>query len=203
MANSVVLRPARPEPAEGEAFARYVEIAADDLFRVLFGARSQPIIARAYLRPGHDLSHEHVVFAEKSGSLVGMVSGYTASQHRDTSDSELMKAAGVAGWIRMLALTPFAYGLLRFMNRLDDGDFYVQAIAVDESTRGEGVGSQLLDLAEQRARDASCRRLTLDVSSTNAGARRLYERRGMTVEAESPGIAFVPDSSVYRMVKAL
>jgi ribosomal protein S18 acetylase RimI-like enzyme len=112
-----------------------------------------------------------------------------------------MKAAGFLRSIRVLALTPFTLGLIRFMNGLDDGDYYVQAVAVDASSRGAGVGSKLLDLSEQRARAAQCRRLVLDVSCTNAAAKRLYGRRGMTVVAESPGITFVPDSSVLRMVK--
>ena len=203
MTDSVVFRPAKSDPAEGKAFAQYLETAADDLFPVLFGTRAEAIIARAYSNPGHDLSYEHVVFAEKAGNLVGMVSGYTAAQHRQSADAELLRAAGFIRSIRMLALTPFAFGLIRFMNRVDDGDYYLQAVAVDESTRGEGVGSQLLDLAEERARDVACRRFVLDVASTNAGARRLYERRGMTIAAESPAIAFVPDSSVYRMEKRL
>ncbi|MDJ0664224.1 MAG: GNAT family N-acetyltransferase [Acidimicrobiia bacterium] len=203
MTGSVVLRPARPDPEEGKAFACYVETAADHLFRVMFGAGAESVLARAFMTSGHDLSYEHVVFADRSGSLVGMISGYTEAAHRKSADSEIMKAAGVLRSARMLALSPLSRGLVRFMDRLDDGDFYVQAVGVDQSARGEGVGSQLLDLAEERALGASCHRLVLDVACTNTAARRLYERRGMEVVAESPAIVFVPDSSVYRMAKQL
>jgi ribosomal protein S18 acetylase RimI-like enzyme len=203
MADPVLLRPATSDLEEGMAFARYFETATDGLSRLLFGARAEQIVAKAYLSPGHDLSHEYVTFAQKDEAIVGMLSGYTASQHRRSSDSAVTKAAGPLGSIRMLAVTPFALRWGRFMNRLDDGDYYVQAVAVDDDARGQGIGSQLLDLAENTAIGAGCSRLALDVACTNASAQRLYERRGIAVAAQSPGIAFVPDSSVLRMVKQL
>jgi ribosomal protein S18 acetylase RimI-like enzyme len=70
---------------------------------------------------------------------------------------------------------------MRILDRLEDGDFYLQAIAVDESARGQGIDSILLNLVEERAGAAGCSRICLDVSAGNVGARRLYERWGMTV----------------------
>ena len=203
MAEAVTLRPATSDLEEGIAFARYFESATDGLSQFLFGAGAEQTIAEAYVSPGHDLSYEYVTFAEMDGAIVGMLSGYTASEHRRSSDSAVIKAAGPLRALRMLAVTPLAFQWGRFMNRLDDGEYYVQAVAVDEIARGLGIGSQLLDLAESKAINSGCGRLVLDVACTNSGARRLYERRGMTAEAESPSIAFVPDSSVYRMAKQL
>jgi hypothetical protein len=42
-----------------------------------------------------------------------------------------------------------------------------------------------------------------DVAENNAGARQLYERRGMTVEATSPSILLLPNTRAQRMVKPL
>jgi ribosomal protein S18 acetylase RimI-like enzyme len=72
-------------------------------------------------------------------------------------------------------------------------------VAVDPARRGAGIGSVLLDHAEQAARTTGCRRIVLDVAVDNEGARRLYARRGMAIEARSPTIPFTSGNAVYRM----
>ena len=74
--------------------------------------------------------------------------------------------------------------LMRIIDSIADGDFYVGAIAVDKELRGDGVGSVLMDFFEERARASGSTRLSLDVSAKNEGARRFYERRGMNVESQ-------------------
>ena len=197
-----VLRAARPEIGDGEEFARYLNIASDGLFKILLGSRYGEVIGTAFSNPGHDLSYEHTTFAESSGSIAGMASGYTSAQHAAASDDALLAAAGMRG-LRMAAVSLFGRGLLRFMDNVPEGDYYLQAVAVDDRHRGKGVGSLLMDHSEQEARAAGCRRIALDVAEENAGARRLYERRGMTIEDKSPPILMSPGSAVYRMVKAL
>lgn len=54
---------------------------------------------------------------------------------------------------------------------------YIQAIFAAEAMRGRGVGSALLDFAEERIFRVSPNAF-LCVTSFNEGARRLYERRG-------------------------
>jgi ribosomal protein S18 acetylase RimI-like enzyme len=63
----------------------------------------------------------------------------------------------------------------------------IQGLAVDFSERGRGVGRALVEAACERARHEGARRITLRVLSTNASARRLYERAGFTVEGVLPG----------------
>ena len=54
---------------------------------------------------------------------------------------------------------------------------YIQIVCVDERARGRGVGTRLIEFAEQRIfRDAS--NVFLCVSSFNTRARALYERLG-------------------------
>jgi GNAT superfamily N-acetyltransferase len=44
--------------------------------------------------------------------------------------------------------------------------------------RGQGIGRQLLRAVEQRAKEAGCCRLTLEVQEGNMAARRVYESIG-------------------------
>nr|MDJ0496440.1 GNAT family N-acetyltransferase [Acidimicrobiia bacterium] len=81
-------------------------------------------------------------------------------------------------------------------------DWYLQGVAVDEAFRGAGIGSLLLDHAEEVAATTGARRLALDVDVENDAARSLYERRGMTIEATSPS-GLLRSDRVHRMTKAL
>ena len=92
--------------------------------------------------------------------------------------------------------------LMRLNDSIEEGDFYLQFIAVDRQRRAAGVGSLLLDAVEDQARESGSTRLSLDVSTKNEVARRFYEHRGWNVESEWPNRWFMPSLSV-RMTKPL
>lgn len=202
-ATSPTLRPARPSLDEGVAFAGFLDTAADGFFRAMLGRHVKRIIAASYLEPGHDLSHEHVTFAVRGRQIVGMACGYTAEEHRRSSDDALTRAAGTARSLRMAVIAFLGRPVLRFLDHVSNGDFYLQAVAVDDDQRGQGIGSLLIDHMEATARAEGCSRIVLDVAADNDGARRLYESRGMTVEAESRHPPFMPNMRALRMVKPL
>jgi ribosomal protein S18 acetylase RimI-like enzyme len=54
----------------------------------------------------------------------------------------------------------------------------VHDLTVHRDFRGQGLGTQLLDAAEQEAIRLGCCKLTLEVQHENVNARRLYERVG-------------------------
>ncbi len=166
----------------------------------MLGRDAGDIIARAFVVPGHDLSHQNVTFAERDNVIVGMVSGYTAEEHRRSSLRPLKQAAG-RHHLRMNVVLILCAPALRIIDSVADGDYYLQAIAVDKELRGEGIGSFLIDSLEERARASGSTRLALDVSVKNESARRLYERRGMTVESQWPKRLPIPGLRFYRMTK--
>ena len=83
---AALLRPATPDPGEGLLFARYMDQAAEGFFGFMLGRNAERIIACAFCEPGHSLSFEHVVFAERVGVVAGMVSAFTGAQHRSFSE---------------------------------------------------------------------------------------------------------------------
>ncbi len=168
----------------------------------MLGRRSGPIIAEAFVQPDHDLSYQNVTFAECDNVVVGMVSGCTAEQHRRSSHRPLKDAAGRCHLRMRIVLMVFA-PLMRIIDSMADRDFYLQAIAVDEQLRGNGVGALLMDSLEQQARESGAKRLSLDVSAGNQGAIRFYERRGMTIESQWPKRLKIPALKFYRMIKDL
>ncbi len=199
---SVTLRAANPTFDEGLAFARYLDEAAEGFFRFMLGRRAGHIIATAFAQPDHDLSCQNVTFAERDKVIVGMVSGYTAEQHRRSSRRPLKQAAGRRNLRMRIVLALFA-PLMRIIDSIADDDFYLQAIAVDKELHGEGVGCALMDSIEDRARASGSTRLSLDVSAKNEGACRFYERRGMIIESQWPKRLPIPGLRFYRMTKTL
>lgn len=198
---AVTLRPARPEPSEGLLFARYLDEAAEGFFGFMLGSNSKNIIAAAHSEPGHALSYEHVFFAERDGVVVGMTLAYTGTQQHGFSDEPLKRAAGRTA-LRMKLIRFFLAPLWRILEKIPETDFYLQAIAVEPELRGAGVGSVLMDDVEKRGQEAGARRLALDVSAKNEGARRMYKRRGMVESSEWPNSRLLPTLFV-RMTKDL
>ncbi|MDP5217122.1 GNAT family N-acetyltransferase [Ruegeria sp. 2205SS24-7] len=63
--------------------------------------------------------------------------------------------------------------------------WYVNVLACYPENRGQGLGSQLLDLAEDIARADGYKRMSVIVADENVGARRLYERKGYSELAKA------------------
>jgi GNAT superfamily N-acetyltransferase len=63
------------------------------------------------------------------------------------------------------------------------GWLYTQMLTVPESLRGQGVGTQLMQQAEEEARQRGCRQAWVD---TQFGARPFYEKLGYSVFGELP-----------------
>ena len=194
----IILRSARQDRDDGRAFTRYLDQAAEGFFRFMLGKRFEEIIAKAFLKADHDLSWQHAAFAEHNGSIIGMVSGFTAEQHRRSSLQPLKKAAGGCN-PRLKAVTLLCAPLLQIIDTVEDRDYYLQAIAVDPNLRGCGAGSILYDFLKDRARDSGSTRLSLDVSAGNETAVSFYRHRGMTIESQWPKQIPIPGIKIYRM----
>jgi ribosomal protein S18 acetylase RimI-like enzyme len=67
---------------------------------------------------------------------------------------------------------------LQELENLAPSTWYVNVLAAYPPERGRGHGTALLDLAERIAAEAGTRGLSIIVSDSNTGARRLYERTG-------------------------
>ncbi len=198
----MTIRNAKPTFDEGLACGRYLDQAAEGFFRFMLGRRYEHIIAKAYIQPDHSYSFQNVTFVEHDEHIVGMALGFTTEQNRRFSDQPLKAAAGYSA-LRMTVVKMLCAPMLRILQTIAEGDFYLLAIAIDKELRGKGVGSDLMDSVEKRARASGSTRLSLDVSAQNEGARRFYERRGMAVASQWPKRLLIPGLRFYRMTKTL
>jgi ribosomal protein S18 acetylase RimI-like enzyme len=199
---SVIIRAANPTYDEGISCARYLNEAAEGFFRFMYGRRFLHIIAQAYIQPNNSYSFQNVSFATYDNNIFGMTLGYTLKQFHVFSGQPLKEAAGGCN-LRMTAGRILCAPMLRIIETIADGDFYILAMAVDEDFRGKGVASALMKSIEKRARTSGSARLSLDVSANNKNACRVYEKWGMTVESQWPKRLPLPGIKFYRMAKFL
>jgi GNAT superfamily N-acetyltransferase len=143
---------------EGILFARGLDQASHGLVRRLFGPRYDYIIGRLpEPRPRHVLPDGSIPSA-RTGRSSGLASTYTAEEHAHAIDGPVPRGAGVR-MLRMIPIWIRGRALFEFINAVPEGDYYLAAVAVDEGHRGSGIGSILLNDAEDHAAKSGCTRL--------------------------------------------
>jgi ribosomal protein S18 acetylase RimI-like enzyme len=116
-------------------------------------------------------SYRNGVVAEVDGKIAGALVGYPIAAEPEAIDTDNTPPM----WIPLLELESNAAGT-----------WYINTVAVFAEARGLGVGSKLMQWAEQTASDLGLRGTSLIVSDANHGARRLYNRLGYEEAASRP-----------------
>lgn len=124
---------------------------------------------------GSSVNHiSHWTVAESGGRVLGGMNSYV-SPPTSTPDNPAIAAV----------VKP-----LNELKDLAEGSWYISTVAVHAEGRGQGIGTTLLDLAEQKAAVAGCSLVTLMAGSFNVDALRLYERHGYSEWDRRPFVPF-------------
>jgi ribosomal protein S18 acetylase RimI-like enzyme len=107
------------------------------------------------------VSYRNALIAERAGTTIGVLIGYPLSERSEHDDT-----------------LPALLVPLHELMSLAPNTWYVHVLAAYPEQRGRGVGTALLVEANRLAAKAGVAGLSLIVSDTNTGARRLYERHG-------------------------
>jgi ribosomal protein S18 acetylase RimI-like enzyme len=205
--DTVRLRPATPADAPAAAELIYLPMGrlADYVFGFDDPARARATLAQLFAREQNRFSHQFADVAEAQGRVAGLLLAYPMSllNHLQAPMTrQLLALYGVGGLARIVLR---AWPFLTVAEGGAD-EFLVFSLAVEAGFRGHGIGSQLLALAETKARAAGLTKCSLGVEAGNDGARRLYERVGyqmvetIRVRALERRIAY---PGFHRMVKRL
>lgn len=194
----VGVRAARFDEDDARLFAWAVDSSLGGLLTTLLGGDARERLAELSLRPGHELSLEHVRIALLDGTAVGAASSM-AAQHCGTT-ARLLRTQ--LGW-RVLRAVPgymAARPLLKALDWHDAGDWHMVAAAVRPEARGRGVGRALVLDAVDRGREARAEWFTFDIASDNDAARLLAADLGMTPIAVSAPARMLGGVQIQRMV---
>lgn len=154
--------------------AELVNYAGEDLPLYLWGKLAAPgqtawdIGRQRAAREEGSFSWRNAVIIEHEGEAAGCLIGYPLADEPEPIPSDM----------------PAMFVPMQELENLAPGTWYVNVLAVLPGHRGKRLGTQLLALAEERARGLGKQGLAVIVSDANSGARRLYERCGYREAAQ-------------------
>lgn len=124
------------------------------------------------LRGVGSFSYRNAVVVERNGRVAAGLIGYPLSDRPEPIPDTM----------------PPMFVPLQELENLASATWYVNVLAGYPDHRGQGHGTALLTVAESLAAAVACRGLSIIVSDTNTGARRLYERTGYAEIARRPKV---------------
>lgn len=205
-AETVVLEKARP--VEEELAARLIYDTGSYVFDCLYNRDFDAflkITSHLWQQSAGAFSHRHATAAMWQGQLAGIALGFPQplyAQEFGTGMGTMVELANP----ELLAHLPQVAGHIPWLfPEVPEEAWYLLFLSTHPQGRGQGIGEKLLGDCVERAREAGCAALHLDVASVNPAV-RFYERMGFErlAETEVPKIAAshgVP--SHIRMVKPL
>ena len=113
---------------------------------------------RLYEREDSAFGYRNCTVVEDEGKIVGMLVGFPLQADPSEEESDPV-------------LAPYS-------KLVEDNSYFICAMALFPEHRGRHIGTRLLALAEEHARDKGLRKVSLIVFGQNTDARRLYDRTG-------------------------
>jgi ribosomal protein S18 acetylase RimI-like enzyme len=170
-----VLRPPfrQATPADAAVLAELVNYAGEGMPLYLWERMAGPgetawdVGRKRAARDTGSFSYRNAAVIEHDGRCAGALIGYAIADQPEPIASDM----------------PPMFVPLQELENLAPSTWYVNVLAVLPELRAHGLGSQLLGLADDTGRSLGLRGMSVIVSDTNAGARRLYERHGYRVTA--------------------
>ncbi|MDC1287998.1 GNAT family N-acetyltransferase [Gammaproteobacteria bacterium] len=142
---------------------------------------------RTYQNPQGDYSFSKATILEKNCEVAGMLLAFSmpATEPRNPENRPSVSDENV--------FAPYIY--------LEEPDsWYICGVAIYPQHRGHGLGTRLMALANDQAKEGGFTTLSLVAFEQNEGAVNLYEKLGYTVVDESP---IVPHPLIHYEGRAL
>ena len=180
MRDSIQIRPAQPVDAEVAGVLLYSAYTHTHVTYPLGEEHESGFIERLqhfFRQDGNRFSYQNIQVAEQSSEVVGLVLSFGG---RD--EARLNTAAG--GWLEREA---------------QDDEWYIDALAVFKNWGHKGIGTRLLQGAEQQARQHHYPKIALNVARENQQALHLYTQLLYVVTQHT----FHYQRPYIRMVKVL
>lgn len=153
------------------------------------------------VRAGNNsIGHEriYVVTNHEDVNVLGVLVTY--KKEETPTKSEFRTFLKVFSPLDAIRFTILDFLDARLLADVDFEDFfYLACVAVDENTRGQGIGTFILESAVQMARESDKKKAILNVDFQNKGARRLYERFGFKIYGQNTMKWFGGEKGMYHM----
>lgn len=182
------IRSARPQDAA--AAVRLLYDALHDVAHQLTGEDSEEKVLEAleqYFRADEGrLSYRQAAVKEIDGEVAGIIVAYGGDQAAELDRPILDR-------LRKPKNDPY----VALDKEADEDEYYIDTLSVSPQFGGKGIGSALIDHAENRAKELTYRKIALAVVTVNHRAHSLYDRRGYKTDKE----IMINGHVYYHMVK--
>jgi ribosomal protein S18 acetylase RimI-like enzyme len=180
MNNDITLRPAQPDDADRAAvllYSAYIHRQVNYPLHEEGGNRFIERLQHFFRQDGNRFSYQSILVAEQRSEVVGLVLSFGGREE------ERLNAA--IGW--------------QLEREAEDDEWYVDAVAVFANWGRKGIGTRLLQAAEQQASHHGYPKIALNVAQENKQALSLYQRLQYVVTHET----FLYNRPHVRLVKRL
>ncbi|HPR42513.1 MAG TPA: N-acetyltransferase [Candidatus Methanofastidiosa archaeon] len=178
----------------------------DGLFALLFGNDMETAVSNIgkLVRLGNNsFGHENIyVDIDENGSIQGLLIAYSGKEKKRMNDGQAFGGVfSLAKRIRLWVLNSLIVSRL-INGSIGPDEFYISNVSVSPESRGKGIGTELMDKAQETAKEKGCDTLLLDVAIENDGAKRLYERLGFEI-FKTKKLIFGVGPGTYSMRKSM
>ena len=191
MDKRIQIRPARPTDANAAAILLYSAYTHTIMARKLQEEEEDGFLQRLrvfFQQEDNRFSYQNSCVAEYEHQIVGLVSSFGG---RD--EIRLNEAVE-----RQFPQTP-GQPPRRLEREAENDEWYIDALAVFSGWGRKGIGTHLLQISEQEARDNGYKKIALNVAKENQHAFRLYKR----IHYQPTGETVLYQQPYIRMVKEL
>lgn len=129
-------------------------------------SKAAPILAQYFAQPGNRFSKELIRVYEQDGDVAGMILCYSGQD-----------AAALYAPIELHRSQALKQAVKHQLES-EQGEYYIDALAVDERYQGQGIAAKLMLQVEQDAAAAGLHKLSLLVDVDNTHALQVYLRKG-------------------------
>jgi ribosomal protein S18 acetylase RimI-like enzyme len=171
------LRIRRAQRSDARNLAALIEIAGDGIPNYLWMQMAEPgetsidVGERRAAREEGGFSYRHATIAEIGEQVVGMI---LAHRLPDIGDEDWSALNDLPEFLRPFVELEFEV----------PGSFYINALAVHEQYRSQGIGARLLRKAEGQAIEAGCQQMSVQHFFRNSRAGVFYRRHGFRIRGE-------------------
>ena len=136
-------------------------------------------IVQDFIETGNNfIGYENIHVCLKEDNIAGLVIGYTGKSYSKIKTLlDLLLKLRLTQIFNYLIISSQLFDAT-YTPYLNEDDFYISVIVVDEKYRNQGIGTLLLNHAVEIAKEKGCKKIVLDVDKDNETAQSLYKKFG-------------------------
>lgn len=169
MTSKIIYRPA--EKRDAPDIASYIEMASDGLIHFLYhdlvpDVTPVQMVTKEVEDKNNVFFYGNTHVAARDGKIIGIVNSYPAANNPTPEELEPYFPQERLELVQVI-----------FNNRVE-GSLLLNVLAVAAACRGQGIGTKLIEITKQKAKEQEFTSLSLIVWADNSNAKSLYQRQG-------------------------